>query len=324
MDPKPKSLLFFALTSTVLLVATESQAGDRVQLVEVPTQQTLPVFHSRGSYEESSALAAVESIRFFGEGATVDLILGSAPHLLGVKGTEAKKVRRHIAAKYRSLQRDPDFLSTPSPLSSAFERQKPQMLIVTPKTGKAERLRAPVVVFLHGYGGNGKLFAFMLADALPGAWIVAPSHGLTWRKPNLAYLSDALEEFQRRTRVRPKATYLVGLSDGGWGAFSAYSQIPNRFDGLVTLAATPPGSAIKNLPEDGKIWMFNGRRDSRVSQATVRKKFSRVKKRVPNAQLTFFEGGHYFLIEPNQKALSHLGNVLGLGAPVDHPRHPQL
>jgi predicted esterase len=293
-------------------------------LLDVPTAERLPIHQPRNTYEESAALAAVESIRFRGEGATVDLILQSAPHLLGVPSEASEVIRRAIAQKYRRLQKNPDFLSTPSPLPSAFVRQTPQMLVIEPRRPPGRAAEAPAIFFLHGHGGSGKLFAFMLAEALPQFWVVAPSHGLTWRQPNLDYVDDAIQTFFRETRARCASLHLVGLSDGGWGAFTVYAKRPEIFDGMISVAATPPGAMIKYLPRAGHIAMLNGRRDRRVSLGTVERKYRAVQKQVPRARLHLFRGGHFFLIRSEALAMEVLNRELEAQIRAQNPAPEEL
>jgi pimeloyl-ACP methyl ester carboxylesterase len=298
-----RALFIFVL---VLCLGHPASARNRADLVEVPTEEILPIYQPRNSYEESAALAAVESIRFRGEGPTVDLILRAAPHLLGVPSDEAEGVRRAIARRYRRLHQNPDFLSTPSPLPSAFVRENPTMLVIPPRHPLGDARDAPALLFLHGYGGSGKLYAFMLADALPHVWVVAPSHGVTWRNPNLDYVDDVVMAFFRKYRTRSASLHLVGLSDGGWGAFSIYAKRPEVFSGMVSIAATPPGAMIKYLPRAGHIAMLNGRRDRRASLQTVREKFRAVKKRVPDARLHLLPGGHFFFVRSEDQVMALL------------------
>src|SRR5688500_7645701 len=167
------------------------------------------------------------------------------------------------------------------------------MIVVRPKVKTND-----VVVFLHGYGGSGKLFSFLLARAIPDAWIVAPSHGLSWAKPKIRYLDRALERFEQHSGVSDPQYHLVGLSDGGVGAFEVLAKRPKKFRSMVSIVGIPRSETIAHLPRSVPILMLNGKGDRFVSERAVKLRAKRT-----HAELEWFEGGHYFLLDEDAHAL---------------------
>lgn len=284
-----------------------SATGDRRAFaLEVPTKADLPVYRPRGELEEAGVKAALASLASLGEGRTVQLILQAAPRLMNVGDDEGGHVRAQLAKRYDELAADPLWEDVPSPLPSAFEKRAPLTLVAPPRDPAVDPATADVVVFLHGYGGNGKLFAWLVSRALPEAWVVAPSHGLTWARPRPGYLDESLTAFESKTGRRPDRYWLVGLSDGGVGSFEVLAQKGRRFQGAVNIVGVPRGTTVARLPRDMPMLWLNGKRDRFVGRSVVERRFRQVKARSPGARIEWFDAGHYFLLDDDQAALLRL------------------
>lgn len=278
-----------------------------VSVIDMADEPPLPVYRPKNSLERAGVHTAVAALGTLGEGRTVQLILAAAPHLLNVAKSEEARVRNDLGARYAELGADPRWDHIPSPLRSAFEPLTPTMIVAPPVEGPREK--APVVLFLHGYGGNGKLFAFLLARAMPNAWIVSPSHGLTWSRPRLRYLDRALERFEETYGLDGPRYHLVGLSDGAVGAFEVLAARPARFERMVSIVGVPRPRTIGRLPKDTPILMLNGRTDRFVPARGVRARFRRLMRR-GTVTLSWHDGGHYFLLEEDGAALEEIREFL--------------
>lgn len=291
-----------ALLASLLVAQT-------VSIVPIPGERPHKAYRPKNPIEAAGVEAAVASIEKLGEGRTVQLVLEAAPHLMNVSADEGASVREALGARYAELAENEAWSKLPSPLASAFRKQSPSMIVASPAVPSKN---APVVLFLHGYGGSGKLFAYMLSRAMPEAWIVAPSHGLTWARPRRGYARRALAAFEKHTGVRAKRVHLVGLSDGAVGAFEVYRESPRRYHEIVSIVGVPRADTIGRLPSRTRVVMLNGRRDRFVGAKVVRRRYQALRRKVSSAHLKWFEGGHYFLLNEDGAALGLVRRAVGL------------
>ncbi len=111
---------------------------------------------------------------------------------------------------------------------------------------------SPLVVMLHGAGGNAAGTLRLIEDAAPGALILAPeSRGPTWDVilgaygPDVAFLDAALRAVFGRHRVDPRRVALAGFSDG---ASYALSLALGNGDLFTHALAFSPGFAAPPEP----------------------------------------------------------------------------
>ncbi|OYT69030.1 MAG: hypothetical protein CFK48_09590 [Armatimonadetes bacterium CP1_7O] len=109
----------------------------------------------------------------------------------------------------------------------------------------------PVVIALHGAGGNEHLFfegyglGIVLKEAEKRGWaVIAPRAEIS-----LAHIRGALEAVEKLLPVDPKRIYLMGHSMGGAHSFAAIAQFPDRFRAVVIFAgAGQPTQVPTDLP----------------------------------------------------------------------------
>lgn len=297
---------FIALA--VALAANASLDPPPVRAIEVETKAELPVF-TASTFEESAGVGmALSSLALFGEGATVRAITAAAPRLMNAASEETEHVQAMLASRYDEIDADPRWRDVPSPLPSAFEKRAPLLLVAPPSAPAVDAGNAPVVLFLHGYGGSGKLYAALLARALPHAWIVAPSHGVSWARPQMAYVDEVLARFESEAGFRPAGYWLVGLSDGAVGSFEILAARPQRVLGVVSIVGVPRADTIARVPSRSahRLLLLNGTRDRFVGANTVKARFASLSRRVAKAKLEWFDAGHYFLIDDDRAALARI------------------
>ncbi len=282
----------------------------------VSTRQRLPIYQPKNAVERLGTAAALSSLDSRGEGATVVSILNAAPSLLKLPKSRRQATIDALVDGYRELERDGVWKDLDSPMASAFESRTPMMLIVPPRGKSALQAHRPKVIwFLHGYGGNGKLYAWLLARALPDVWIVSPSHGVSWRRPNLTYLAESRSAFLKFSKLRAPTFVLVGLSDGAMGGFQVMNSAPPSFAAFVSIAGHPLGSA-RRIPTNTPILMLNSRTDRMVSAATAAGKQAQLKRRGAQVSIEWFKGGHYFLLHDPQA----LKRIAEFAHSLDAPR----
>jgi polyhydroxybutyrate depolymerase len=145
----------------------------------------------------------------------------------------------------------------------------------------------PLVLVLHGGGGNGKISAMMSgfnpkADA-EGFLAVYPNGSgrfgedrlLTWnaghccayamreRANDVGFISDLIDELVRRDRVDPKRVYVTGMSNGGMMSYRLGRELPHKIAAIAPVVGamfgdeTPPAMPMPVL-------IFNSRTDESV------------------------------------------------------------
>jgi len=109
----------------------------------------------------------------------------------------------------------------------------------------------PLVVALHGAGGNEHLFfegyglGIVLKEAEKRGWaVIAPR-----AEAGLAHIGGALEAAQQLLPIDPTRIYLMGHSMGGAHSFAAIAQFPDRFRAVAIFAgAGQPTQVPADLP----------------------------------------------------------------------------
>ncbi len=137
--------------------------------------------------------------------------------------------------------------------------------------------RAPLIVFLHGNGGNFRALPGWLArDAeARGIATVYPTWGFgSWLSDEaVARVLAVIDDAARRSPVDPDRVVLVGLSAGGIGAVHVAQRHPERFRGVVTISGAPFGPFGEVIPEAAArlpFLAFHGKRDGHVRVSSTR------------------------------------------------------
>ncbi|MFQ3611932.1 MAG: alpha/beta fold hydrolase, partial [Fimbriimonadales bacterium] len=115
----------------------------------------------------------------------------------------------------------------------------------------------PLVVALHGAGGNEHLFfegyglGQVLKEAEKYGWAVIAPRTST----SLNHVWGAMEAAQKLIPVDPERVYLMGHSMGGAQSFAVLAQRPERFRAVAIFAGAGQPT---NLPKDLPIFMTVG------------------------------------------------------------------
>lgn len=222
------------------------------------------------------------------------LVVGSGE--LGLSADQSTNLTPLVSEAYLKIYADAAFDNAPSALPYCFSTTQPtsgHYFFYRPVT-PPENLTC--IVFLHGYGGNFQFYTWALKEEFPDAVILTPSWGISWRRGSTTYLRDMLADAERRTGVRLRSPWLMGISAGGRGGFPIYNQMSDVFQGYVCIANAPETSVARSLRSDLRILMLNGTDDDMVPLSIARQQAQLAKRRVPTLRYQEIEGNHFFLL----------------------------
>lgn len=162
---------------------------------------------------------------------------------------------------------------------------------------------APALVFLHGSGGNFKVYLWLLskvADEL-GYTLIAPTFGMgNWEKRG-AYdaITAAIRDAGKHAAIDPERIHLMGLSNGGKGVCLAESQPGPRFRSLILLSAVfhnniKPAELAERL-KPRPVLVISGGNDDRVPWDYVSGYAAKLKAGGLDVETRLFEHDDHFL-----------------------------
>jgi len=143
----------------------------------------------------------------------------------------------------------------------------------------------PLLLYLHGAGQNGTdinsirtilrpLILQDRVDEFPFIMLIpqCPCDQSGGWGPFIRPLDHMIDEINTRYRIDSKRVYLIGYSDGGFGAWAFGVTYPERFAAIATIAGyflspDPPEAATQdvcNKLQDKPIWVFHGTDDQIV------------------------------------------------------------
>jgi pimeloyl-ACP methyl ester carboxylesterase len=133
----------------------------------------------------------------------------------------------------------------------------------------------PLVVALHGAGGNEHLFfegyglGIVLKEAEKRGWaVIAPRAEM-----GLAHIGGALEAAQKLLPIDPARVYLMGHSMGGAHSFAAIAQFPDRFRAVAIFAGAGQPAQV---PADLPILMTVGEQELSLLKTTIENAYRRL------------------------------------------------
>ena len=205
---------------------------------------------------------------------------------------------------YARIAADPAFARVPSVMSHAISgdaARKGHYFLYRPSRVTDD---TPVIVFLHGFGGNFQFYTAALKDAFPDSIVIAPTYGIAWPIMGLPFLDEVLDDASRRLDVKLSRPWLVALSAGGPAGFAAYGAAPQRFRGFICLASRPNAGQIESLPRDANVLMLNGTRDDRFPVTAVRDRVQRQTCGMKSFRLMEIDADHFFLLTRTEETFA--------------------
>lgn len=158
---------------------------------------------------------------------------------------QSRAVGALTSSIYKELEADPDFHVLGSVMPEAYDELWHQTFdhghyfLYRPQS-LDPGLKLPVLVFLHGSGGNFKAYTWILRQVAEelGMIIVAPSFGIgNWHEPDTSkVVALALEDAANVTPLNLQKVHLMGLSNGGLGVSQAGRALAQKFSSLCFLS----------------------------------------------------------------------------------------
>jgi pimeloyl-ACP methyl ester carboxylesterase len=221
---------------------------------------------------------------------------------------KASRMKRLFLNADREMRHDPDFVSVGSAMGDVFSDMfglpfdAGHLYAYSPEHRLGEKL--PVILFLHGAGGNFKAFVWnwkRLADSR-GVAIVAPSFGCgSWHHSGGMGAIDAAYEYcARHPELDARRVVLAGLSNGGIGVSRAMCMHPERYRGLVyispVLEPEVVGSPVFVQACAGKpVLVLHGDEDERIPRRYVEEPLRSLGGKV-SVTAKYYPGEDHFLI----------------------------
>jgi pimeloyl-ACP methyl ester carboxylesterase len=291
--------LIFIVGVAICLPAAEAQELLRVTwptkhaskpaALQKPASDFLPAFRA--------------SLAFLPESNIVTLAL-SQPAFLGLSEREAVRLQQLCGERYRLIQNDAAFRKVPSALPYCYSEQTPTQGLAIVYRPKNSDPGTPCIVFLHGYGGSFLWYQQLLAEAFPNHVILCPAYGISSAMLPAAYLAECVAAAEQKLGHAIARPTLIGLSAGGFGAVRIYTRSPERFRGLVVLAAYPPEDTMNSFDKRMSAYFLAGSRESYVASGQFARSMRSLRSRgVTIESSTLRDADHFFLLSRREETL---------------------
>lgn len=180
----------------------------------------------------------------------------------------------------------------------------------------SERPSMPVILVLHGHGGNIKAgpWAFKrLADEI-GMAVVAPTFGKgDWESADAKNrLEEALAFIKRQPNLDSASVILAGYGTGGRGVLVGAQQLPHVFKGYVHISSPITEATIEPFTNSGSLKDLNtlvihGARDRLVRAEEVEKATAILNRwQMPIIYQRFEDEGAVLLFKRNEDVMGRI------------------
>ena len=218
------------------------------------------------------------------------MVIPAADRLFTMK--QGRHMTKMTSAIYRELEADPDFHALGSVMPDTYNdlwglpfTQDHYFLYIPPKLDRKKP--SPVLIFLHGAGGNFKAYTWIfskVADEL-GMVLIVPSDGMgDWGpKRSARIVTSALADAAKVVELDPGNTHLMGLSNGGLGLCQVGAVLGEQFRTLTFLSPvfdkpSVTSDAFLKKWQDNQVLVISGQKDDRVPFAYVSEQAARLTK----------------------------------------------
>lgn len=220
---------------------------------------------------------------------------------------QGKKLGRLMGEAYGNMARTRGYLFTGSAVPF-FLGSKPKgghFFLHVPKGADPS---TPVLLLLHGYGGNLLYFPWAVQKEMPECVLVAPSWQVAWTEGSFKnrrdYVEMALSHASDKIGWRLQKPWLVPLSQGGSMAFELAAKRTAKFTGLLGISTFAENTdSVRSLPSSFPVRLLHGDADDRIPCECVSKTIRAIRGAGGDAKITVIPGADHFLILSHRKQM---------------------
>ena len=211
---------------------------------------------------------------------------------------------------YQELEANPDFNALGSVMPLAYDElwgrefDCGHYILYQPKRPPSSPSN-PVLVFLHGSGGNFKAYTWVLSQVAEelGMIIIAPTYGMgNWHEPATTNLiENAIQDARKIADIDLSQIHLMGLSNGGLAVSQAGLHLGKRVRSLCFLSPVFERMLI-GTPEFSALWtgrpvlVVSGKHDDRVPIDYVKASADMMSSAKIDVTFTAVEDADHFLL----------------------------
>lgn len=297
--------LFTPLAAVCLLASPAGQvigapqAVGTVESCNFPTQSLPPPFRAPKQFAEGYKLFQAGGA-FLPESMMVEGVILMGSSQIGLNAKETQGLRASLDQAYSSISSDALFKNVSSALPYCLADKRPTHGHYFAYFPKSVTDATPVIVFLHGFGGNFLFYTYVLKEEFPNAIVLVPSWGSSWHDGTMQYLDDMYKDVKLKRSVSIHKPCLMAISAGGPAGFRIYNEKPDAFSCYVSIASAPSLAVVPVLKDNLKILMLNGRQDSGFRIARVQPIASKLAGRLPHFQFRVVDGDHFFFLSKRE------------------------
>ena len=217
-----------------------------------------------------------------------------------------KKLRALLANAYRSIESQDAFKGIKSSMPYCFatrEHTHGHAYLLVPRNANP---CSPMILLLHGYGGNLLFQIHAIIQELPSAIIVAPSWQIDWSQGpvenRIALIEDSFRAASAVLGFEFKRPWVIGISQGGIAAFEMLPSEPSLFAGMLgisTCASLPLDAHFPTVP----VWMAHGMRDDIIGIDDARLTVAALIDRGVSVEIGEVADADHFLLLSHREAL---------------------
>ncbi len=246
-----------------------------------------------------------------------------------ISRAQAVRMRSLVTPMYEEMDREPAFRDLGSAFNSAcldllhMKFAAGHYFVALPEQESArsdEHKKLPCLVFLHGMGGNAKVYPWLLSRFARerNCIVIMPTFGLgNWDNPDGAAMVVAIvREAVASLPINPQRVFLMGYSNGAMGVTRAAILVPEMFQGLIYLSPVTEDELFSTKPflsraRDRRILFLHGGRDEQIPRGTVEATAASLKRRLSDVRIKVYdEEGHWLLFSQPESVLGEVAECM--------------